>query len=76
MENVVQNQYVLEVRNSSAFVWEFLKSCFLGFFFFPFPKRTGAHSFTECSDICNLSDTDSTKTPTVFQSEWNKRSEK
>ena len=54
-----------------------LEILFFGvFFFFPFPKRMGAHSFTECSDICNLSDTDSTKTPTVFQSEWNKRSEK
>ena len=64
MENVVQNQYLLEARNSSAFVWEFLKSCF----FFFFPKRMGAHSFTKCSAICNLSDIDSTKTPTVFQS--------
>lgn len=38
MENVVQNQYLLQARNSSAFVWEFLKSWF---FFFPplFPKE-------------------------------------
>lgn len=66
MENVVQNQYLLQARNSSAFVWEFLKSWF--FFFSPFPKRMGTDSFTKCSAICNLSDIDSTETPTVFQS--------
>lgn len=39
MENVVQNQYLLQARNSSAFVWEFLKSWF--FFFPPFSQKNG-----------------------------------